>query len=72
MEDIRRSFARLEAQQVDIFLANKGERFGLMDKMARKARGENNAFIDKAGLAQYVAQSRAAFEKQLAAQRAQP
>ncbi|MDK1079830.1 MBL fold protein, partial [Cronobacter sakazakii] len=72
VEDIRRSFARLEAQQVDIFLANKGERFGLMDKMARKARGENNAFIDKAGLAQYVAQSRAAFEKQLAAQRAQP
>ncbi|EGT5206334.1 TPA: HARLDQ motif MBL-fold protein [Cronobacter sakazakii] len=72
VEDIRRSFARLEAQQVDIFLANKGERFGLMDKMARKARGENNAFIDRQGLAQYVAQSRAAFEKQLAAQRAQP
>ncbi|EOC0297508.1 MBL fold protein, partial [Cronobacter sakazakii] len=72
VEDIRRSFARLEAQQVDIFLANKGERFGLMDKIARKARGENNAFIDRQGLAQYVAQSRAAFEKQLAVQRKQP
>ncbi|CCJ91700.1 hypothetical protein BN132_3628 [Cronobacter turicensis 564] len=39
---------------------------------ARKARGENNAFIDPEGVARYVTQSRDAFEKQLAAQRAQP
>ncbi|EOI3501545.1 CSR family subclass B3 metallo-beta-lactamase-like protein [Cronobacter dublinensis] len=70
--DIRQSFTRLQAQQVDIFLANKGERFDLTGKMARKARGEERAFIDPEGVRRYVAQSRAVFEKQLAQQRAQP
>ncbi|MCZ7835660.1 HARLDQ motif MBL-fold protein [Atlantibacter hermannii] len=69
--DIERSFRTLAAQQVDIFLANKGERFDLAGKMARLAAGDKDAFIDRDGLQRYVAQSQQRFAAQLKQQTAQ-
>ncbi len=65
VSDIRGSFATLAAQQVDIFVANKGERFGLAAKQAKLCAGDSNAFIDRTGLQRYVDQSRQRFELQL-------
>lgn len=65
VDDIRHSFATLAAQKVDIFVANKGERFGLADKQARLAAGDSSAFIDRDGLQRYVDLSRQRFEAQL-------
>lgn len=65
VSDIRGSFATLAAQQVDIFVANKGDRFALAAKQAKLAAGDSNAFIDRTGLQRYVDQSRQRFELQL-------
>lgn len=69
-EDIERSFRILAAQHVDIFVANKGERFDLAGKMARLAAGDKEAFIDREGLQRYVAQSQQRFAAQLKEQTA--
>jgi len=65
VNDIRHSFATLAAQKADIFVANKGERFGLEEKQARLVAGDSNAFIDRDGLQRYVDLSRQRFESQL-------
>lgn len=65
VNDIRHSFATLAAQKVDIFVANKGERFGLAEKYSLLAAGDSNAFIDRDGLQRYVDLSRQRFEVQL-------
>ncbi|MEX3172997.1 SPR family subclass B3 metallo-beta-lactamase [Serratia quinivorans] len=65
VQDIRGSFARLAQQQADIFIANKGTRFDLDNKMQRLQTGDLDAFVDRQGLQQYVQQSQQTFEAQL-------
>ncbi|CAI1842940.1 SPR family subclass B3 metallo-beta-lactamase [Serratia proteamaculans] len=63
--DIRGSFLSLAQQQADIFIANKGTRFDLENKMLRLQAGDLDAFVDRQGLQQYVQQSQQTFEAQL-------
>jgi metallo-beta-lactamase class B len=65
VQDIRSSFRLLAQQHADIFIANKGTRFDLENKMARIQAGDRDAFVDRLGLQQYVQQSQRAFETQL-------
>ncbi|WP_312267724.1 HARLDQ motif MBL-fold protein [Pseudescherichia sp.] len=65
IDDMHQSFKTLALQHVDIFIANKGERFNLLDKKAELDAGDNNAFIDTAGLQKYVEKSKQSFEIQL-------
>ncbi|EBQ8512321.1 HARLDQ motif MBL-fold protein [Salmonella enterica] len=66
--DIQRSFKTLAAQHVDIFIANKGDRFGLLEKRQQLRNGNTQAFFDANGLQQYVERSRQRFITQLTAQ----
>lgn len=68
VQDIRGSFARLAEQQADIFIANKGTRFDLENKMVRLRAGDLDAFVDRQGLQYYVKESQKVFEAQLAKQ----
>ncbi|EHO6239334.1 HARLDQ motif MBL-fold protein, partial [Salmonella enterica subsp. enterica serovar Heidelberg] len=66
--DIQSSFKTLAAQHVDIFIANKGDRFGLLEKRQQLRNGDTQAFFDSNGLQQYVERSRQRFITQLTAQ----
>ncbi|EJJ5021396.1 HARLDQ motif MBL-fold protein, partial [Salmonella enterica] len=66
--DIQRSFKTLAAQHVDIFIANKGDRFGLLEKRQQLRNSNTQAFFDANGLQQYVERSRQRFIAQLTAQ----
>ncbi|HFE7428251.1 TPA: HARLDQ motif MBL-fold protein [Salmonella enterica subsp. enterica serovar Newport] len=66
--DIQSSFKTLAAQHVDIFIANKGDRFGLLEKRQQLLNGDTHAFFDSNGLQQYVERSRQRFITQLTAQ----
>ena len=66
--DYRRSFVTLEKMKADIFLAPHGEQFDLAAKRARLKPGQPNPFIDLAELPAVVAESRQAFETELARQ----
>lgn len=68
VQDIRGSFARLAEQQADIFIANKGTRFDLENKIVRLRAGDLDAFVDRQGLQHYVKESQKVFEAQLAKQ----
>ncbi len=69
--DIQSSFKTLAAQHVDIFIANKGDRFGLLEKRQQLRNGDTQAFFDSNGLQQYVERSRQRFITQLTAQQPQ-
>lgn len=66
--DIQSSFKTLAAQHVDIFIANKGDRFGLLEKRQQLRNCDTHAFFDSNGLQQYVERSRQRFITQLTAQ----
>ncbi|EAB7794050.1 HARLDQ motif MBL-fold protein [Salmonella enterica subsp. enterica] len=66
--DIQSSFKTLAAQHVDIFIANKGDRFGLLEKRQQLRNGDTQAFFDSNGLQQYVERSRQRFITQLTVQ----
>ncbi|HGJ6301822.1 TPA: HARLDQ motif MBL-fold protein [Salmonella enterica subsp. enterica serovar Typhimurium] len=66
--DIQSSFKTLAAQHVDIFIANKGDRLGLLEKRQQLRNGDTQAFFDSNGLQQYVERSRQRFITQLTAQ----
>lgn len=68
VDDLNNSFAVLSGQKVDIFIASKGERFNLKDKINQYEKGDQRAFYDREGLARYVDLSKAALNKQLEAQ----
>ena len=68
VNDLNNSFAVLSEQKVDIFIASKGERFNLKDKINQYKKGDQRAFYDREGLARYVDLSKAALNKQLEAQ----
>ncbi len=66
-EDYARSFDRMATLPCDIALVGHPETLGLAEKAAA---GRADAFIDPARCATYIADERAAFEKELARQRA--
>lgn len=68
VDDLNNSFAVLSEQKVDVFIASKGERFNLKDKINQYKKGDQRAFYDREGLARYVDLSKAALNKQLEAQ----
>ena len=68
VSDIRQSFQTLNALHADIFLANKADRFNMIQKWKDLQAGNAKAFIDKNGLQRYVAAFQSDFEKQLAEQ----
>ena len=68
VSDMRHTFARLNALQADIFLANKADRFQMKAKLAKLQAGDKQAFIDRQGLHTYVAAGQRDFEQQLRTQ----
>jgi metallo-beta-lactamase class B len=72
VEDYRATFAKLRVLPCDIFLAPHGSMFGMSDKAARLARGEQpNPFIDREALRSVVASTEKAVEAQLAKEQPQ-
>ena len=69
-DDFARTFRVLKSLPVDIFLGAHGGYFDMEAKVARIAPGQPSPFIDKTGYAAYVADRQAAFERELAKQRA--
>lgn len=68
--DFETTFARLGALRADIFLAGHTGGFGFEEKRARRAAGDDLAFVDAAELAAQLGRARAAFAEELARQRA--
>jgi len=66
--DYRASFVRLAAMKADVFLAPHAEQFGFAEKHAAMAPGGPSPFIDPTELGRRIADSRAAFETELARQ----
>lgn len=66
--DYQRTFARLAAMKADVFLAPHPEQFGFAAKLAARAPGKPNPFVDPTELGRRVAASRAEFETELARQ----
>lgn len=69
-DDFARTFRVLKSLPVDIFLGAHGSYFDMEAKVARLVPGQPSPFIDKAGYAAYVSERQAAFERELAKQRA--
>lgn len=71
--DFAKSFQVLAALPCDVFLAEHGSSFGLLEKAARLRAakpGAPNPFVDPQGYRDFVTQSREAFEAQLKAEAA--
>ncbi len=61
-----RTFAKLEGEKADVFLANHENFFDLHGKRARQLAGDANAFVDAGALAQFNARMRADFDREMA------
>ena len=70
VEDYRHSFAMARGWRPDVFLANHPESFHMEDKLARRAAGETDVFVDRGAFPAYIERLEAAFERELARQRA--
>lgn len=70
VSDYRASFARLKKMDADIFLAPHGAQFHMEEKLARMKPGAPNPFIDAKELPDMVQKAEAAFDKDLARQKA--
>jgi metallo-beta-lactamase class B len=66
--DYRASFVRLGSLKADVFLAPHPDQFGFAEKRAAIAPGKPSPFVDPAELPRRIAESRAAFEAELARQ----
>jgi metallo-beta-lactamase class B len=69
-QDFAHTFTELEALPCDIFLSSHGEYFDLLPKLARMPTEGPSVWIDPTGYHRAIAQSRAAFEADLARQQA--
>jgi metallo-beta-lactamase class B len=69
VQDFAASYARLKAIDVDIYLGAHGYWFGLEEKLARRARGEANPFVDPAGYRRAIAGLEQEYLQQLATER---
>jgi metallo-beta-lactamase class B len=65
--DYEKAFARLKTLKADVFLAPHTEQFDMTGKRARLGKGPN-PFVDPTTLPKTVAESEAAFRKELAKQ----
>ena len=68
--DYKRSFARLDRMQADIFLAPHGDQFGLAAKLARVKPGAPSPFIDPGELRRFLAKAKTDYDAELARQMA--
>jgi len=66
--DYRATFARLATMKADVFLAPHPDQFGFAEKRAAMAPGKPSPFVDPTELGRRVAESRAAFDTELARQ----
>jgi metallo-beta-lactamase class B len=69
--DFRATFMKLRAMKADIFLSFHGEQFDLDAKRARQQRGDATAFVDPGETRRRTAAAEAAFNRELARQRAE-
>jgi metallo-beta-lactamase class B len=69
-DDYVRSFKLLRTLPVDVFLGAHGDFYNLKAKYAQLEKGGANPFIDPAGFKAYVDAREAAFNAELAAQKA--
>jgi len=69
-QDFAHTFNVLDALPCDIFLSSHGQYFDLLNKFARMKTEGPAVWIDPAGYKRAIAQSRAAFEADLARQQA--
>jgi metallo-beta-lactamase class B len=63
--DYGRTFQVLKALPCDIFLGAHGGYYGMIGKYARLKGGDQKAFVDPVGYAQYLADREAAFRREL-------
>jgi metallo-beta-lactamase class B len=68
--DFAKTFATLKELPCDVFLGAHGGYYGMLEKHARQEKGDRAAFLDPDGYRAYVAERQAAFEKELAKQKA--
>lgn len=68
-EDYPKSFARLRAMKVDVFLGAHPNFYDMESKYAKAAAGGTNPFIDPAGFKAYVDQKEREFNQMLERQR---
>jgi metallo-beta-lactamase class B len=67
-DDFRHTFALYKSLPCDIFLADHGEHFGLLDKLARMPREGDEVWIDPQGYRATIEAGERSFEKYLAEQ----
>lgn len=65
VDDLHYSYKVLADQDVDIFIASKGDRFNLMGKIKDLNNGNDKAFYDPNGLKLYVEKSKKSLSDQL-------
>lgn len=72
-KDFERTFARMKAFKVDIFLSAHASQFNLAEKMQARQRGiQPDPFIDPQGYSAYLEATEKAFRERLASQSARP
>lgn len=69
-DDFRRTFAVYESLPVDVFLADHGTHFGLLEKVARMPREGDEVWIDPKGYREAIEDGKRSFEENLAKQQA--
>lgn len=68
--DFEHSFSVWKGLECDVFLADHGQFYGMKEKFARLARGEEpNPFIDPGGYRRFLAGAEARFREQLESER---
>jgi len=71
-DDYRRTLARLETLKPDIWLVSHTDRFGLDAKRTRAETLGAKAYVDPQGYRAYIASQRAAFDQEVAREKAEP
>lgn len=72
LDDYRQTFERLRALDPDVFLANHGSFFKLPAKLAKKAEGGANPFIERGAMRAHLDAAWKAIEEAVAKQSAPP
>jgi len=67
-DDLHHTFALYESLPAEIFLADHGDHFNLLEKLTRMPREGATVWLDPQGYRTTIATGKAAFEKQLAQQ----
>jgi metallo-beta-lactamase class B len=68
-DDFRHTFAVYKSLPVDVFLADHGEHFGLLEKIARMPQEGQEVWVDPKGYRAVIDEGERAFEKRLAEQK---